>query len=108
MRPRLVNRRPVRFLDQPTAQVRDSTDKHHKLKLTLAKGCVDPTANSSAHVTATFRDSEAELVVDDAKPDLSRVDRHLLTDKGVLGPRVHVAERTFEASALADRTRACV
>src|SRR5215208_3653383 len=46
--------------------------------------------------------SEPELILDDAEPDLSRVDRHLLTDEGVLGPRVHVAERAFEASALAD------
>ena len=51
-------------------------------------------------------DSEPELVFDDAEPDLSRVDGHFLTDEGVLGSGVHVAERTLEASALADRARA--
>src|SRR5258705_11671142 len=107
MRPRLVNRRPVRFLEPPTDQARDPRDKHHYLELTLAKGRVGPAANSAAHMTATCCDSEAELVVDDAKPDLSRVDGYLFTDKGVLGSGVHVAESAFESSALTDRTRAC-
>src|SRR4051794_20034613 len=73
---------------------------HYASKLTGAKSLAPRQQRPSPP------DSESELVVDDAKPDLRRVDRHLLADECVLGSGVHVAKRTFEASALADRTRA--
>src|SRR5271155_6028450 len=47
--------------------------------------------------------SEAELVVDDAQPDLCDVHCHLLADERVLGAGVDVTERALESATLADR-----
>src|SRR6202044_2561889 len=47
--------------------------------------------------------SESELVVDDAQPDLCDVHCHLLADERMLGAGVDVAERALESATLADR-----
>src|ERR1700691_3107482 len=47
--------------------------------------------------------SESELVIDDAQPDLCDVHCHLLADERVLGAGVDVTECALEAATLADR-----
>src|SRR5581483_1540477 len=49
--------------------------------------------------------SQSGLVLDDAEPDLRRVDGDLLADECVLSAGVQIAERALEAGAFADRAR---
>ena len=52
--------------------------------------------------SSVVRQSESELVVDDAEPDLRDIHRYLLADERVLGAGVDVAEGTLESAALAN------